>query len=522
MSNKNNKLSKERLLKSEYDKYLSIGEPDYSQNWLELFTPTIISDLFTIMGSCSANQQKSDYVQDELGQYGFEPLGLGTNVYAMWHPGYPGVAFKVALDSAGLADNYNDEVLYELINKILADAGKKPRYTKPLMRHPTGIVSVQERKVLVATQDRMDSFRGSILKTLQLLAHEFLIVDMSPTLFQFNYGIERNGDWCFIDASDLYPLKNLDTKLRCTKALGSDRKTGGIVRCHGPLRYTDDFSAIVCDRCGKEYIPSEFRPNDKEETAAMANAFMDGMSPKEREFMEAEELAAMSRRMYGAIKHSASPAEPEDPKPAEDESDENIPDPEEEVEKGLDLSAEPEEAPKPIVPPPKLNRQSIFRDPKKDLMDRSGKVEAIHTGVESTVTEPSLDTIRAMSTSFTPSVVELRSGDDDDDEEQANTIEPVATEPAAGDAPVEEKQDEDDDEPKMIYNIVRAESIAGIMIQIPKGLNTKEGQDFEELYKDCGLGIYVTNDGGKSVIQAVSADALINLIRNAYEEVEDL
>lgn len=507
MSNKSNKLSKERLLKSEYDKYLSIGEPDYSQNWLELFTPTIISDLFTIMGSCSDNQQKSDYVQSELGQYGFEPLGLGTNVYAMWHPGYPGVAFKVALDSAGLADNYNDEVLYELINKILADVGKKLRYTKPLMRHPTGIVSVQERKVLVATQDRMDSFRGSILKTLQLLAHDFLIVDMSPTLFQFNYGIERNGDWCFIDASDLYPLKNLDKKLRCTKALGSDRKTGGIVRCHGPLRYTDDFSAIVCDRCGKEYIPSEFRPNDKEETAAMANAFMDGMSPKEREFMEAEELAAMSARMYGTIKHIAPPTEPEDP--------------DEGAEEGPDPSAEPEETPKPIVPPPKLNRQSIFRDPKKDLMDRSGKVEAIHTGVESTVSEPSLDTIRAMSTSFTPSAVELHGGDGEDDEEQFDTIEPVNTDPT-GDAPAEETQGEEDDEPKMIYNIVRGDSISGIMIQIPKGLNTKEGQDFEELYKDCGLGIYVTNDGGKSVIQAVSADALINLIRNAYEEVEDL
>lgn len=413
-SNKGNmRLAKDKLLRAEYDQYLNIGEPDPTQNWLEMFTPAIITDLFTIMGSCSDNQQKSEYVQEELGLYGFEPLGLGTNVYAMWHPAYPGVAFKVALDTAGLADNYNDEVLYDLVNKILVDAGKRPRYTKCLIRHPTGIVSVQERKVLMKTQDRMDTFRGSILKMLQILAQHFLIVDMSPSLFQFNYGIDRDGNWCFIDASDLYPLENIK-HLRCTKAIGSDRKNGGVLRCHGPLRYSEDFSAIVCTRCGKEYIPSEFRPNDKEEVSNMANVYADGLSPSEREALVSEEMGAIKRKMYGLLdKRPAQTTEIQmsesdqailSSKMIEDEDErarfltEHGVDPEtiaalcprvkqaamhatgEEPEEGEEEDDSGDAEEKEPQAPPQPRRESIFYDPnrpKLNVTDRSGAVEVI-------------------------------------------------------------------------------------------------------------------------------------------------
>ncbi|MCM1230273.1 MAG: hypothetical protein NC489_09070 [Ruminococcus flavefaciens] len=577
--NKNDrmKLSKDRLLRSEYDHYRNIGEPDLSQNWLELFTPTIISDLFAIMESCSDNTQKAEYVQQELAQYGFEELGLGTNIYAMWHPAYPGVAFKVALDSAGLADNYNDEVLCNLVNKILVDAGKKPRYTRCLMRHSTGIVSVQERKVLVKTQDRMDAFRGSILKTLRILSEHFLIVDLSPTLFQFNYGIERNGDWCFIDASDLFPLKKITKKLRCTKAVGSNNKTGGVLRCGGGLRYAEDFSSIVCVRCGKEYIPSEFRPNDKEEVGQMANAMMDGLTAKERDYLEAEELAAISRQVYGKMKHHLNgvygdpglaqrmveeesgrtatvmeqtvvkmdippeeaqkilsekfkqdpwPIElPESPPPApvvEDEDD------------AEDGEGEPVEIPTPVPA-----RNSIFWDPSRPkdtsaVMDRSGGVEVIQPGasrVEVSVKEPSIDQLRQMHTSFTQMPTDI-GGEDEDDEEDGDGVaiipsglgvlnrnaefagEPL---PSQLEETVEEAEEAEVKDDQIIYNTFRdSDDVTGILVCIPPDI------DYKTLYEEHGRGIWVSNDGGKTKTLAVAAAALEKLIEQAYDDLEDI
>lgn len=553
MSNKSNKLSKERLLRSEYDHYRQIGEPDYSQNWLEMFTPAIVSDLFTIMDSCSNNTKKAEYIQEELGLYGFEELGLGTNIYAMWHPAYPGVAFKVALDSAGLADNYNDEILYNVINQILVDAGKKPRYTKCLMRHPTGIVSVQERKVLVSSQDRMDTFRGSILKTLQILSEHFLIVDMSPTLFQFNYGIERNGDWCFIDASDLYPLDNIKGKLLCSKAIGSDKVTGGVRRCKGTLRYTEDFSYIVCSRCGKEYIPSEFRPNDKEEVSSMANSHMDGFSGKDRERLQDEEMAAIRKHATQLIPREIEPEtdiskmvdlaggreavvieHPDvdreeiqrilssennlnqtDESDNDDESEEPVrkviygPNGAEEETDSDEDGEDDEGGVPPEQNPAAVLRSRVFWDPKgpkPNLMDRTGGVEHIRPGgaIEHSVRELSPEEIRMMHTAFAQ--VEPIDADEEDGDDEESMVETIQTTAPASESPLV---------PTLRCSITEHNGIIGFLIDIPPDY------DFDELYDDQAPDIWVSTDGGTTKEIAIQAGALKKLIQQAYEDLRE-
>ncbi|MDE6041842.1 MAG: hypothetical protein K2F99_09725, partial [Muribaculaceae bacterium] len=287
------KLKPQNLLPDEYAKYLAIGEVDESQNWLELFTPTLVEDLFTILDSSSNNQDKSDLIQKELEYYGFEPVGLGTNVYAVSNPAYPGVVFKIALDSCGLADNFNDATLCNLVNTYL---GEK-KFTRVFARHPSGIVTVQERKVLMRSQDRLDPFRKDILKTLDRLSDAFIIVDLSPSEFHFNYGIERNGDWCFIDASDIYPLKSLKQKITCKMTQSDPRRPGRVITCGGNLKYTEDFSAVYCEDCGRTYIPADIRPKEKKGVARMVNVMTDGMSLEEIEAMTNEELTAINHEL---------------------------------------------------------------------------------------------------------------------------------------------------------------------------------------------------------------------------------
>jgi len=297
-SKKNEKLSKKHLLPYELEQYRVIGEPDMTQHWLEIFTPAIVSDLFTIMNSSSNNQQKAEYIKEELGYYGFMEVGLGTNVYAMHNPAYPGVVYKFALDDNGLADNFNDSILQDMIDECIG--GKIRRSTPVLARHPSGIVSVQERWVVIRDQDRMDTFRASILKALEKLAQKFLIVDLAPSEYHLNYGVDRQGNWRFLDASDLYPLSNIKGGIKCKKPVGWDDDANKMIRCGGSLRYTPDFSRIKCSKCGTESFPLEIRPNDKEDKAKMSNAMMDGLSIETREQMYRDEIDAISRR-YGRI-----------------------------------------------------------------------------------------------------------------------------------------------------------------------------------------------------------------------------
>ena len=285
------KLSRKKLTQQEYLTYEQIGMVDESQDWLELFTPARINDLFVIMESCSDNQLKAKQIQKELKGLGFETVGEGTNILAMTNPLYPGACFKIALDDGGLADNHNESVLEDMVNSRLP----KPRYNHVLAKHPSGIVSVQEFKVAIKDQDRMDEFRGSILKTLMILAKDFLIVDLSPNDHPLNYGVDRNGDWCFIDASDLYPLENLPTKIRCTKAVQYDDKRRKVIRCGGKLQYSNDFSVVYCPVCRGTFLPSEIKPKEKEDK--MMNAMSDGMSQKEREEMTERQLVRIGGRM---------------------------------------------------------------------------------------------------------------------------------------------------------------------------------------------------------------------------------
>lgn len=251
-----------------------IGVPDLTQNWLELFSDDVIEDLFTIMHSCSDNQQKSDYVTELLEPRGFTERGggLGTNIVVLTNPIYPGVVFKIALDENGIADNFNDCVLQSEI----------PNYARVYARHPSSLVTVQER-YFVMRPEWMNFYREDILDCLRKLSKKYLIADLTPSML-LNYGIDRQNRFVFIDGSDLYPLKQIKAKdrLRCKAVVGSD-KNGNLKRCRGQCVYNDDFSQMVCEKCGHTYIPIELRPSREEEPNMGRSIYNDGFTFDERE-----------------------------------------------------------------------------------------------------------------------------------------------------------------------------------------------------------------------------------------------
>ena len=294
MGKKNkNKTPKEFKISKKLDPYIKdyykyeIGVPDLSQNWLELFHGTVIDDLFTIMHSNSDNQLKSDYVEELLEPFGFTSKGggLGTNILVLTHPYYPGVVFKIALDENGIADNFNDCLLQDMV----------PQYARVYARHPSGLVTVQER-YFVMKPEWMSLYRNDILHALRELSKDFLIADLTPSMV-LNYGIDRKGKFVFIDGSDLYPLKQIKAKdrLRCVAVIGSD-KNGELKRCRGKCKYNDDFSQMVCEKCGRTYIPIELRPRKEEYN--MKNIFSDGFTIDDREELERRSREAMRTGIF--------------------------------------------------------------------------------------------------------------------------------------------------------------------------------------------------------------------------------
>lgn len=291
------KLNPKKLSGDELKRYREYGEIDFSQNWLELFTPSVVSKLFEIMDSGSNNVEKAHQYDEYLGEFGFLTVGLGTNIYTMANPAYPGVVFKIAVDTNGLADNANDVILCKAVNQYLMDNGERPRYTQVLAKHPTNIVSVQERKIVISQRVRMQPFAADILRVLRIIAREYMIIDLTPLDYPLNYGIDRDGEWCFVDASDLFPIKKLKKPLRCVKEIGYNEEKHKVKICGGKLRYLKDFSRIVCKECGMEYFPAELRPIVKREDEMSFKTFSDGTSEVEREELNALEMEEVLRNM---------------------------------------------------------------------------------------------------------------------------------------------------------------------------------------------------------------------------------
>lgn len=278
------KLNKSRLTYEEILDYKKIGIPDFRQNYLELFSSDVLEDLTTIMEWSSDNQLKSRKMIEYLSDFGFEDLGLGTNILTVTNPLYPGVVFKLALDYYGVADNINDEWLSETI----------PHYAKFITRDLTGIVSVQQRYTVIKSLARLNTFREEILTLLNKLSKKYLVIDLGLNRF-LNYGVDRDGEFIIVDGSDLYPVSNAKTLMVCSRGVGYKGNSHKVKRCGGHLEYDEDFHELVCQKCGARCNPSELRPTKGD--GDMAAMFItDGLSNNERFELEKEGILKILKR----------------------------------------------------------------------------------------------------------------------------------------------------------------------------------------------------------------------------------
>ena len=462
-----------------------IKEPDANQSHLELFGPTIIKQLFTILRKGDSNVQKAELIEIYLKDLGFYTVGLGTNVLTMANPHYTGVVYKIALDEAGLADNFNDVVLSKAIQGSI-------RLAQVYDKHPSGIVTVQERAVLL-TPNQIEVATNDILDTLTKLSNKYLIADLSVDKSFQNYGLTSKGELIIIDGSDLYP-KNMMSK------------DSFICRmCHKDIyRYTPTFSHVVCPKCGHTAVPMLLRPNKEKEvkTVKKMRAMLDGSTPDIRAQIRAKEIEAIQRRLAPAprpenqviVEKNLIIDEEEEPM-----STENVPvqvevSPRTDTARVADPSEEDE-----VIDDLDINGDDFEEE--EDLGDGIGPYDKYFEQVPQD--------------KLTAQIREL---------EQANQGDLFASDDFEDDLDDEDEDDDEDDEEEedsnlgMKYSVVEVDELnegdgAGIFIDVNLDSNT-----FDEVYDEFGLPIYVSL-GDQTYNLAISAETMRKLLIPTIQEL---
>ena len=462
-----------------------IKEPDANQSHLELFGPTIIKQLFTILRKGDSNVQKAELIEIYLKDLGFYTVGLGTNVLTMANPHYTGVVFKIALDEAGLADNFNDVLLSKAIQGSI-------RLAQVYDKHPSGIVTVQERAVLL-TPNQVEVATNDILDTLTKLSNKYLIADLSVDKSFQNYGLTSKGELIIIDGSDLYPKSMMS-------------KDSFICRiCHKDIyRYTPTFSHVVCPKCGHTAVPMLLRPNKEKEvkTVKKMRAMLDGSTPDIRAQIRAKEIEAIQRRLAPAprpenqviVEKNLIIDEEEEPM-----STENVPvqvevSPRTDTARVADPSEEDE-----VVDDLDINGDDFEEE--EDLGDGIGPYDKYFEQVPQD--------------KLTAQIREL---------EQANQGDLFASDDFEDDLDDEDEDDDEDDEEEedsnlgMKYSVVEVDELnegdgAGIFIDVNLDSNT-----FDEVYDEFGLPIYVSL-GDQTYNLAISAETMRKLLIPTIQEL---
>lgn len=198
----------------------------------EIFSEELLIEIENVKDNpmYTDNNSKIEEILILLKDLGVIFVASGTNRMAILINGY---IFKIALDSFGIKDNWNE---FEMSTCL------QPYVTKTY--ECNGLIAVAEYVNLINKDEFYDN-RDNIASILTILSENYLFCDMGLTTKNYaNFGYRATKEIVILDYGYIYPLD--DRIMYCKK-------------CGNKLIWNKYFTKLVCSHCAKEHDPIEIR-----------------------------------------------------------------------------------------------------------------------------------------------------------------------------------------------------------------------------------------------------------------------
>lgn len=206
-----------------------------------------LNKIATSIKYSSKPKEKYAMIDKILVPRGFKKMASGTNRVTYRFLNDYSIVLKVAIDKVGLSDNGNE---YRNQNLL------KPFVTKCFEVSPCGTVGLFERVVPITSREEFENIADDVFDLINNLIGKYVLEDIGEK-FYMNYGLREGFGPVLLDYPYVFELDG--RKLICNvvdplEPLGY---------CGGEIDYDLGYNDLVCKKCGKRYLATELKSDEK-------------------------------------------------------------------------------------------------------------------------------------------------------------------------------------------------------------------------------------------------------------------
>lgn len=206
-----------------------------------------LNKIATSLKYSSKPKEKYIMIDKIMTNRGFRKMASGTNRVTYRCLNDYRVVLKIAIDKVGLSDNGNEYRNQQLL---------KPFVTKCFEVSPCGTVGLFERVVPITSREEFINISDDIFDLINNLIGKYVLEDIGEK-FYMNYGLREGFGPVLLDYPYVFELDG--KKLICNVPEPLEPKG----YCGGEIDYDLGYNDLVCKKCGKRYLATELKSDDK-------------------------------------------------------------------------------------------------------------------------------------------------------------------------------------------------------------------------------------------------------------------
>lgn len=206
-----------------------------------------LNKIATSIKYSSKPKEKYAMIDSILTPRGFKKMASGTNRVTYRFLNDYNIVLKVAIDKVGLSDNGNEYKNQHLL---------KPFVTKCFDVSPCGTVGLFERVVPITSREEFENIAEDVFDLINNLIGKYVLEDIGEK-FYMNYGLREGFGPVLLDYPYVFELDGRKLICNVTDPLEP------LGYCGGEIDYDLGYNNLICTKCGKRYLATELKSNEK-------------------------------------------------------------------------------------------------------------------------------------------------------------------------------------------------------------------------------------------------------------------